>query len=137
MEKDWEQAIRGGDSALVRRLIEQGAGVNPADINSKNHHGQTGLMMAAMLGHAAVVRLLVENGAELNHTAKYNLSALMLAVINGHTEIARILAEAGADIQIRGTGAPGFSGLTALDLAERAGREEIAALLRVAGQGQQ
>jgi ankyrin repeat protein len=54
----------------------------------------------------------------------------MLAVINAHTEIVRILAEAGADTQIRGTGAPGFYGMTALDLAEQAGRDEIVAILK-------
>jgi ankyrin repeat protein len=54
----------------------------------------------------------------------------MLAVVNGHEEIVRILAEAGADRQIRGTGAPGFWEKTALQLAEDAGREEIAAILR-------
>ena len=125
MEQEWEQAIRSGDSALVRQLIERGAA-----IDSKDKHGQTGLMVASMRGRTAVVRLLIESGADLNHTAKYNLSALMLAVIQGHAEIVRALTEAGADTQIRGTGAPGFSGFTALELAERAGREEIAGILR-------
>lgn len=125
MKQEWEQAIRSGDSALVRKLIEQGA-----DIDSKDRHGQTALMVAAMRGRAAIVQVLVENGVDLNHTAKYNLSALMLAVINGHAEIVQILVEAGAGQEIRGTGAPGFSGFTALELAERAGREEIAEILR-------
>ena len=131
MEKEWEQAVRSGDAELVRKLIERGApGAPRAMIDSKDRHGQTGLMIASMRGHAAVVRLLVENRAELNHKAKHNLSALMLAVINGHAEIVRILTEAGVDQQIRGTGAPGFSGFTALELAERAGREEIVAILK-------
>ena len=127
MEKSWEQAIHSGDSALIRRLIAQGA-----EIDSKDRHGQTGLMVASMRGYTAVVRVLVENGAALNDTAKYNLSALMLAVINGHAEIVQLLSDAGADREVRATGAPGFSGFTALDLAERAAHEEIAAILRTA-----
>ena len=125
MTKDWEQAIRRGDVDTVRQLLDAGA-----DINFKDQHGQTGLMLAAMRGHVDVVRLLVERGAELNVTAKYTLSALMLGVINGHTEIVRILADAGADTAIRGTGAPGFYGKTALDLAEAAGRKEIVSILK-------
>jgi ankyrin repeat protein len=127
MTKEWEQAIQRGDCEAPGRLIEGGA-----DINSKDQHGQTGLMVAAMRGHTELVRLLVERGADLDVTAKYNLSALMLAVINGHVEIVRILADASADTTIRGSGAPGFHGKTALNLAEGAGRDEAAAILRAA-----
>ena len=125
MTNEWEKAIRVGDVEELRRLADAGA-----DVNSRDKHGQTGLMLAAMRGHTEVVRLLVERGADLNVTAKYKLSALMLAVLNNHTEIVHVLAEAGADGTIRGTGAPGFQDKTALDLAEDAGRNEIAAMLR-------
>ena len=63
-----------------------------------------------------------------------HLSALMLAAINHHLEIVRLLADAGAEREIRGTGAPGFAGLTALGLAERAGYQEVATLLRRAAE---
>jgi ankyrin repeat protein len=124
MRKDWEQAMRSGDADFIGRLIAQGA-----DANSKDRHGQTALMIASTKGLSSIVNLLVENQAELDHTAKYNLSALMLAVVNNHSEIVKLLVKAGADLAIRGTGAPGFSGFTALELAERAGRVEIAAIL--------
>jgi len=65
----------------------------------------------------------------LDHTAKYGLSALMLAVIEGHVEIVRALVAAGADVALRGTGAPGFAGKTAWDLATAQGRPDIAELL--------
>jgi ankyrin repeat protein len=57
----------------------------------------------------------------------------MLAVINGHIGIVDTLARAGADVTIRGTGAPGFAGKTALDLAIDMERRDIADLLRPAG----
>lgn len=133
MTKEWERAVQRGEVEELRRLIAASAADNsPVDspIDSKDKHGQTALMLAAMKGHTEVVRLLVQNGADLNVTAKYNLSALMLAVINNHTEIVRILVQAGADREILGTGAPGFYKKSALQLAEDAGRSEIAAILR-------
>ena len=72
----------------------------------------------------------VKHGAGLDTTAKYNLSALMLAVVNGHTEIALTLVEAGADLGISGSGAPGFHGKTASDLAAHRGQNELAQRLR-------
>jgi ankyrin repeat protein len=125
MKKDWEQAIRRGDVQAVRELIDQGE-----PIDSRDRHGQTALMIAAMRGQTELAALLVERHAALNITAKYNLSALMLAVVNGHADLVRLLCEAGADRSVRGTGAPGFAEKTALDLAEGAGRDEIAASLR-------
>jgi hypothetical protein len=65
-------------------------------------------------------------------TAKYGLSALMLAVLNGHADVARELARAGADLSLLGSGAPGFAGRTARDLAAARGMHELAAEL-VAG----
>ena len=132
MERDWERAIERGDAEWVRNILEHTTDerARHAMINSKDQHGQTGLMVAAVRGHAAVVRLLLENQAELNHTAKYHLSALLLATINRHAEIVRLLVDAGADREIRGTGAVGFAGLPALELAGTSGYEEIAALLR-------
>jgi hypothetical protein len=53
----------------------------------------------------------------LNVTAKYNLTALMLAIVAGHAAVALGLARAGTDLGVKGTGAPGFIGKTAYDLA--------------------
>lgn len=106
-------------------MIEAGA-----DLNSRNHHGQTALMVAAHKGYTVAAQALVEAGADLNCTAKYGLSALMLAVVAGHDSVVRLLLEAGADTRIRATGAPGFADKTALDLAIDFGRESIVDLLR-------
>ena len=54
----------------------------------------------------------------------------MLAVLNGHGDIARRLAAAGADLSARGSGAPGFAGLTASDLAAARGELDLAGVLR-------
>ena len=73
---------------------------------------------------------LVDHGAALDHTAKYGLSALMLAVIGGCTDVVRILTAAGADLCLRGTGTPGFTAKTALDLAIARGDPDMVEILR-------
>ena len=109
---EWEDAVRRGSIDQLQRLLASGA-----DIDARDGHGQTALMLAAREGHAKVVEWLVDHGAVLDHTAKYGLSALMLAVIGGRSDAVRILAAAGANLCLRGTGAPGFTAKTALDLA--------------------
>jgi uncharacterized protein len=86
-------------------------------------------MLAAHAGHRQVVETLIAHRANLNTTAKYGLSALMLALVAGHAQVTRLLADAGTELSLRGTGAPGFAGKTADDLAvERDMRELTAAL---------
>jgi ankyrin repeat protein len=87
-------------------------------------------MLAAQRGHHRVLAVLVAAGASLNVAAKYGLSALMLAVVNLHAESAALLARAGADRTLRGSGAPGFSGKTAHDLAVERGMVELSAELK-------
>jgi ankyrin repeat protein len=121
MDTEWESAIRRGNIGVVRELLDRGQ-----DVNARDRHGQTALMLSAHAGHRDVVELLIDYRASLNVTAKFGLSALMLAVIAGHTEIARLLARAGADLSLRGTGSPGFVEKTARDLAVARGMLELA-----------
>jgi ankyrin repeat protein len=53
-------------------------------------------------------------------------------VVGGHVAIVRQLAEAGADVGLRGTGAPGFAGKTALDLALARNDSEMVDILHAA-----
>jgi ankyrin repeat protein len=124
--KEWEDALRRGSIDQLRRLVASGA-----DVDSRDGYGQTGLMLAAREGYATLVEWLVNHGAALDHTAKYGLSALMLAVIGGHTDVVRILSAAGADLCLRGTGAPGFTAKTALDLAIARGDPDMVEILRI------
>lgn len=124
MNTDWLRAVQRGSIEEVARLRAEGV-----DIDARDGHGQTALMLAAMSGRADLVRWLVQHGAGLDFTAKYGLSAAMLAVVRGHVEIVQVLAGAGADLNLRGSGALGFAGKTALDLARARNDPEMVAAL--------
>ncbi len=129
MRDDWRKAAIDGDHGTVVRLLAEGA-----DVDARDRYGQTALMLAAKHGRAEVARVLLEHGAGLDVTAKYGLSALMLAAVNRHAEIAKRLVDAGADTGLKGTGAPGFAGKTAAELADDAGLADLAAYIaRAAG----
>ena len=49
------------------------------------------------MGHAEVVRLLIEAGAEKNHAKTEGATPLFIASQMGHAEVVRLLGEAGAD----------------------------------------
>lgn len=126
MSPDWQRAAEIGDALRLAEMLEAGAEVDTLD-----RYGQTALMLAARNGHYEAVSVLVDADADLDHTAKYNLSALMLAALNDRLEVVEQLMEAGADSEIEGSGAPGFAGKTALEIAEDLGREEIAEAIRM------
>ncbi len=124
MTEEWKTAALEGN---YRSLADQLAG--GADVNQLDRYGQTALMLAARAGHLEAVAWLVDAGASLDHTAKYSLSAMMIAIVNHREQVARLLAEHGADTSLRGSGAPGFAGKNAADLARERGLTELAELL--------
>ena len=121
MNANWEQAARDGNAGALAEQIPSGVAIDSLD-----RYGQSALMLVARSGCLDAVQVLVDAGADLNITAKFGLSAIMLAVVNGHDAIALYLLEAGADLSIKGTGAPGFHGKTAADLARARGLDELA-----------
>jgi len=121
MTREWERAAREGDATSLSHQIAAGGSLNALD-----GHGQSAVMLAALNGHLEAIQVLIRAGADLNVTAKFGLSATMLAVINGHAAVARALANAGADLRLVGTGAPGFAGKTASQLALDLGLEALA-----------
>lgn len=128
MTPTWERAVRAGDIAALKRELEAGA-----DIDARDRYGQTALMISATHGDRDLITWCLEHGAALDHTAKFHLSALMLAIVNGHRDIARLLVAAGADVTVYGSGAPGFAGKTAYDLARERGYDDLQRLLRADG----
>ena len=85
------QAVKSGDVAEVKRLIEAGA-----DVNAQSNNGYTVLMAASQYGQLEVCKLLIEKGAEVNTGPWDGRTALILASKEGHKEVAQLLIEAGA-----------------------------------------
>lgn len=128
MDREWQESARRGDAAALVARIEAGA-----DVDSLDRYGQSALMLAARGGHLEAVEALLRAGADPNVTAKFGLSATMLAVVNHHASVARALAAAGADLHLVGSGAPGFTGKTAHQLALERNLDELAEALRPPG----
>lgn len=88
-----------GNLERAKELVER----NPALAQAFSPDGFPVVALAAVFGHLAVTRYLVEHGADLNASATngsgYN--ALTGAVASGHTEIARWLLEHGANPNYR------------------------------------
>lgn len=115
-------AAREGYTAIVRRLLRQGADPNHRDA----WMGATAGHKAAFWGRAEVMQVLVDHRLDLDARGGYNgYTALMDAVTRNHLEVASILIGAGARRDLAG-----HDGLTALDIAERNRNPAMVQLLR-------
>lgn len=81
-----------GHADVGRRLLAAG-GVN---IDLACRQGATALSIAAQVGHANIVAMLLERGANPNHTDKYGRSPVKVAVKHRHLNIVRLLESFGA-----------------------------------------
>jgi len=92
----------------------------------------TALIAAAHLGHAEVVRILIEAGAPLDHVNNLGWTAVIESIVLGnggprHVETLRALVAAGADITIQNR-----DGQTPLSLAKLRGYGEMVSILQKA-----
>jgi ankyrin repeat protein/CheY-like chemotaxis protein len=113
------QAAREGDLAAATRSLADGAAPD-----SRGENGETPLMLAAVGGHAFILRLLLTSGAAPNLTSEKLKTALMFAAENGRERAAAILLEAGADPNAQGRHAP-----SALHLAVKSDHAGLVKLL--------
>jgi ankyrin repeat protein len=81
------EAVRKGDTAAVRTLLDKGA-----DVNAKFRYGATALFKAAERGHTEIVKLLIERGADVSvKDTFYSATAMTWALDKGHAEVVRAL----------------------------------------------
>src|SRR5437660_10479678 len=83
-------AIRKGDHAQVRKLIDAGA-----DVNTVDKDGTTALMHSVLESDARMMKLLIDKGANVNSKNAQDSTALMYAATNSART--RVLLDAGAD----------------------------------------
>lgn len=108
-----------GHTELVRRLIARDADVNKP--------GWAPLHYAATGGHLDIRRQLLEAHAFIDAESPNGTTPLMMAAFYGTPEAVKLLIEAGADIGMRNQ-----KGMTALDFAQRAERQNSIELLQTA-----
>ena len=88
------------------------------------------LLIAAELGDAREVERLLVAGVDANTRSDDGQTPLIKAARQGHAGIVRLLLKGGADPNVRGEGS--YEG-TALSLARKAGRHDVAKLVVAAG----
>jgi len=90
-----------GEAALLTAARESGPDVVKAliraraKINVKSAFGDTPIMLAALRGNLAIVKLLRDAGAEINHPG---WTPLLYAALNGHNAVIDYLLSTGADV---------------------------------------
>ena len=85
-------AVRLGDVARVRSLIEDGA-----DVNDENTGGETPLYVAAAKGHKEVAELLIAKGADVN-AKTWGYPPLSWSVWNEDRDMIKLLVTKGTDV---------------------------------------
>lgn len=86
-----------------------------------NKPGWTPLHYAATRGHLTVMQLLLEHHAYIDAESPNGSTPLMLAAQYGSLEAVQLLLDAGADVSAKNA-----LGLTAVDFAQRAARQDAA-----------
>lgn len=102
-----------GYADLAQKLIDRGADVNKT--------GWTPLHYAASSGQLIIIAMLIENSAYIDAESPNGTTPLMMAAMYGTSAAVKLLLQEGADPQIRNQ-----QGLTALQFAQRAKRQDVA-----------
>jgi ankyrin repeat protein len=116
-------AVKRGDQAAVRKLIQQ-----RADVNAAEPDGTTALHWAVRGGSRDITAALLRAGARATAANRYGVTPIRLAAINGSAPLIDLLIDAGASAN-----SANAEGETALMTAARAG--SVAAVKTLAGRG--
>jgi len=94
--EDLIKAVRGGNLASVRAVLDAGA---PVELDDGQGVPGLPLGIACFMGHAEIVRELVQRGSQVNlPDNREAVSPLSMAIRGGRTEVVRLLIELGAEI---------------------------------------
>lgn len=114
-------AARNGDTAAVRKWLEQGA-----NIDAQDDSGKTAVMAATVGNHAETVKALIDRGANLDIRDNRSDNPLLYAGAEGLLDIVKLAIEAGADPELTNR----FGGTALIPAAERGHVEVVEELLK-------
>ncbi len=118
------EAVLLDDCDLACRRLDDGAS---PDTGERTYHGPM-LMIAASLGHRAIMNLLLDRGARIEAEDDLNQTALVKAAHRDQVEAARCLLDRGAFVHARDV-----YGQSAVTAARRRGNSAMVALLQAHG----
>jgi ankyrin repeat protein len=113
-------AVTSGSDEMVQMLLKRGA-----DPNATDDTRMTPLHVSAWWADTARTKLLIDAGADVTATDAFGNTPLHEAAIQGRGANAKLLLDLGGDPTLKNR-----EGKTSLDLAEQAGFDRIAALIR-------
>lgn len=118
-DRKLQAAVRDDDWVRVKKLLEAGA-----DPDTEEAFGPV-ILIALLLGHTLIARLLVEAGADVNVTDQKLWTPLHWAAKFGDEELIGLIVEAGGDLL-----ALDGEGRTPLDVMSEYGHEETIEVVR-------
>jgi hypothetical protein len=113
-------AARNGDLVAITAAIGE-----KTNLNARDQHQRTPLMLAAWAGHENIVRALILAGAHAALGASDNMNALHFAAQKGHAECARLLITAGIKVNSKNS----RTGANALIMASQHGHSDVVSVL--------
>ena len=120
---DVAEAVMRGDQAALRRLLQQKADVNAAQVD-----GATALHWAVYRDDVATARLLLNAGAQVDVQNREGITPLYMAAVYGQPAMIEMFLKAGANAKQQGP-----SGETVVMLSARSGNADAVRLLLEAG----
>jgi len=84
-------AARRGDTAKVRRLLAEGAGIDQID-----KYGKSALMLVSIYNHLETASVLLEDGADVNQANSWGFAPMSAACIGGNLDMVQLLSSYGA-----------------------------------------
>ena len=113
-----------GETELVKKLIARDADVNKP--------GWAPLHYAATNGHVEIMQILLAHHAFIDAESPNKTTPLMMAAHYGSRDAVKLLLDEGADASAKNE-----LGLTAIDFAYRAGRQDVADMIAAAVRAKQ
>jgi ankyrin repeat protein len=125
-EPELVAAVKAGNSATVRTLIERKANVNATEVD-----GTSALHWAVRTGDTASTELLILAGARVDAVNRYGVTPLSVAARNGRGDLIDLLLKSGASVRTAEATLP--EGQTLVMQAARTGKVDAVKRIITAG----